>query len=133
MKLEFLDDISDGGRFKNVVSDRLVRLYDFDAIQATKLKDNIIENILKANKALDLSSLDFIEPINCNLTFIISDKDEGLKSHDKMNFVCALTPSLYQEMTLLIEPFCKEKLNGYQWLYDIDTPIDFLFSPGGTW
>jgi len=133
MKLEFLDDISDGGRFQDIVSDRLVRLYDFDAIQATKLKDNIIEHILKANKALDLSSLDFIEPINCSLTFIISDKDEGLKSHEKNNFVCALTPSSYQEMTLLIEPFCEREIDGYQWLYDIDSPIDLLFSPGGTW
>lgn len=133
MKLEFLDDISDSGRFPNVVSNRLVRLYDFDAIQATKLKDSIIENILKANKALDLSSIDFIEPINCNLTFIISDKDEGLKSHDKMNFVCALTPLLYHEMTLLIEHFCKQEIDGYQWLYDIDNPIDLLFSPGGNW
>jgi len=133
MKLEFLDDISDGGRFQDVVSNRLVRLYDFDAIQAKKLKDNIIEHILKANKALDLSSLDFIEPINCNLTFIISDKDEGLKCHEEMNFVCTLTPSSYQEMTLLIEPFCEREIDGYQWLYDIDSPIDLLFSPGGTW
>ncbi|MCF6406820.1 hypothetical protein L3C95_28235 [Chitinophaga filiformis] len=133
MKIEFLDDISAGGKFTQVVSNQLVRLYDFNTIQATKLKENITEKILKTNQMLDLSSLDFIEPINCNLMFVISDKDEGLKTDDNFNFMCALTLSSYQEMVLLIEPFCEEGTDGYQWLYEIDTPIDLLFSPGGTW
>jgi len=133
MKLEFLDDISEGGRFSHVVSDQLVRLYDFDAAQAAKLKASITEILLEENKVLDLSSLDFIESMNCNLIFTISEKDEGLNTQDKKNFLCCLTPSLYQQMLLLIDPFCEEGIVGYQWLYDLECPIDLLFSPGGSW
>ena len=45
MKLEFLDDISDGGKFKDVVSNQLVRLYDFDKLQANKFRQ-LIQSIL---------------------------------------------------------------------------------------
>jgi hypothetical protein len=34
-------------------------------------------------------------------------------------------------MLELIEPFTKHA-QGYQWLYDLDTPVEFLFSPNGT-
>jgi hypothetical protein len=133
MKLEFLEDISDGDKFPQVVSNQLVRLFDFDPIQSASLRDKIAEEILNGNRALNLSSLDFIEPINCNLTLIISKKDEGLKTQDKINFECALTIPLYQQMIQLIGSFCDCDSNGYQWLYDLDCEIDLLFSPGGTW
>ena len=133
MKLEFLDDISDGGKFPQVVSSQLVRLYDFDPIQAIALRENIKEEILKDNMALNFSLLDFIEPVNCNLIFAISDSDEGLKTQDKTIFECALTISSYQRMIHLIDPFCERKTDGYQWLYELDCEIDLLFSPGGTW
>ena len=133
MKLEFLDDISDSGKYAQVVSNQLVGLHDFDEVEAASLRNNIIEEILKGNKALSLSSLDFIEPINCNLTFTISENDEGLETHDKINFECSLTIPLYQRMTHLIKPFCERRSHGYQWLYELDCEIDLLFSPGGTW
>jgi hypothetical protein len=41
MKLEFLDDISRGGYFKNVVSDALVRLFDFDSNEASQFQQTI--------------------------------------------------------------------------------------------
>ena len=33
MKLEFLDNISNNRQFKGVITNQLVRLYDFDAVQ----------------------------------------------------------------------------------------------------
>jgi hypothetical protein len=36
-------------------------------------------------------------------------------------------------MVALLDPFCNKETKGYQWLYDIDSDIDFLFSPAGTW
>lgn len=56
-----------------------------------------------------------------------------MKTKDKVNFECALTISLYREMIQLIEPFEQGEVGGYQWLYDLDCPIDLLFSPDGTW
>jgi hypothetical protein len=49
------------------------------------------------------------------------------------DFECSLTDAAYKEMVYLMEPFCVKEATGYQWLYEIDCPIDFLFSPGGTW
>jgi hypothetical protein len=36
-------------------------------------------------------------------------------------------------MISLLDPFCIKDRKGYQYLYDIDNPIDFLFSPAGSW
>jgi hypothetical protein len=58
---------------------------------------------------------------------------EGLKTRGNVNFECALTVPLYQEMILLMKGFCERESNGYQWLYGLDCEIDLLFSPGGTW
>lgn len=133
MKLEFLDDISNGGQFNGVVTDQLVRLYDFDQIQADNFRKTIQQTLIENSRPLDLNAIDFITAINCKLTLRISDIDLGIKSNDNLTFFCDLTIKGYENMTNLIEPFCKKDTNGYQWLYDIDTPIEFLFSPGGQW
>ena len=36
-------------------------------------------------------------------------------------------------MIELIEPFCKKESKGYQYLYDIDNPIDLMFCPSATY
>jgi hypothetical protein len=133
MKIEFLDDISDGGRFPDADPNQLVRLYDFDNLQANMLRQTIQKVILENNKEVDLTTLDFIQAVNCNLTLQISDTDKGITTSDNKYFVCNLTVKKYGEMIFLMEPFCDKETNGYQWLYDLDTPIDFLFSPGGSW
>jgi hypothetical protein len=133
MKIEYLDDISEGGRYTNVVSDKLIRLYDFDSVQARKLRDLIKKAILDEGVSIDLSSVDFIRPVNCNLVLQIANANKGIATNDNYNFVCSLTIENYKEMIANIEPFCEPGSGDYQWLYDIDCPIDFLFSPGGTW
>lgn len=133
MKLEFLDDINNGGQFKGVVTDQLVRLYDFDQIQADNFKQTIQQTLIEHGRQLNLYEIDFIEAVNCNLTLRISEKDLGIKSNDNSTYFCDLTRNSYENMINLIEPFCKKDSSGYQWLYDIDTPIDFLFSPDGQW
>lgn len=37
MKLEYLNDISDGGKYEDVVSENLIRLFDFDRAEVAKL------------------------------------------------------------------------------------------------
>ena len=58
--------------------------------------------------------------------------DEGIFSVDHKTFYCALTLEGYHNMLNLIEPFCVKDSKGYQYLYDIDNPTDFLFAPAGT-
>jgi hypothetical protein len=133
MKIEFLDDISDGGRFPNADPNQLVRLYGFDNLQARLLRHAIQNVIIESKKNIALTTLNFIQAINCNLTLQIGDIDKGITTSDYKNFVCNLTIEKYKEMVFLMEPFCDKETCGYQWLYDLDTPIDFLFSPGGSW
>jgi hypothetical protein len=133
MKLEFLDDLTDGGKYVNVISERLIRLYDFDKHQALSLKEVIEKELLDRQKEISLSSLNFVEPLNCNLTLKFSSIDQGITTVENGGFECYLTDAAYKEMTYLIEPFCISEATGYQWLYEINCPIDLLFSPGGTW
>jgi hypothetical protein len=117
----------------NIDHERVVRLYDFDRAQATLFRDLIQQVILTDKKELNLAALDFIQPRNCYLTLRIADEDLGIVMKDRVNFFCDLTLKGYEEMIKLVEPFCGKDIRGYQWLYDIDNPIDFLFSPAGSW
>ncbi|NII24946.1 hypothetical protein HB364_07645 [Pseudoflavitalea sp. X16] len=133
MKLEFLSDISDGGRFTNVVANQLVRLYDFDSAEASLLRQAIQRTIVDDRETLELSKLEFITSQNCKVTLQLADTDIGLTTENNVNFICYLTHTLYIRMAELIEPFCNNRTSGYQWLYDTESNLEFLFSPGGTW
>lgn len=126
MKLDYIDNVNEYG-------DNIVRLYDFDMSQADKFRQTIQETIILNKKNLDLSSINFIQIRNCNLILRVANDDIGIVTLDKENFFCDLTIQSYIQMISLLDPFCKKETNGYQWLYDIDSQTDFLFSPGGTW
>ena len=133
MKLEYLEDLTDSGKYDNVVTDRLIRIYDFDNGQASLLKDLIEKELLRRQKEISLSALYFVESLNCNLTLKLSSIDKGITMAENGDFNCYLTDTGYKEMAYLIEPFCLKEAKGYQWLYEIDSPVALLFSPGGTW
>jgi hypothetical protein len=61
MKLDYLSDMSDGGRFKQIPSDNLARLSDFNELEAKHLQTSILKTILERKNHLDLSSLNFID------------------------------------------------------------------------
>jgi hypothetical protein len=124
MKLEFLEDVNEYG-------EDVIRLFDFDKIQARQFRQAIQETIIEQNTSLDLNTLPFIEPLNCRLILHISDEDEGILSHDRKLFFCDLTIEGYKNMMRLIEPYCQKETRSFQMLYDLDTEIDFLFSPFG--
>lgn len=126
MQLDFIDNINEYG-------EDVVRLYDFNKEEATLFRDAIQQTILTKKEELQLYSLEFIESRNCYLTLRLADSDEGILTMDNINFYCFLTIEGYKEMIKQIEPFCKKDSKAYQLLYDIDTPIDFLFAPAGTW
>lgn len=106
MKLEFLDDLSDGGKFKDVVSEQLIRLYEFNNLQADALRKAIKQTIIEEGKELNIGEIDFIHKINCNLTLRISEANFGISRNDNSNFYCDLSIKGYENMISLIEPFC---------------------------
>lgn len=126
MKLDYIDDVNEYG-------DNIVRLYEFNKAQSVLFQQAIQLTIITNNTQLDLSTLDFIQARNCNLILRISATDEGITTSDNINFFCDLTIEGYKKMFSLLDPFCKKETKGYQFLYDIDSQTDFLFSPGGTW
>jgi len=126
MTLDFIDNI-------NVHGENIVRLYEFDHSQADRFRELLIQVIIINKEQLELSTIDFIQSRNCFLTLRLSNEDTGITTSDKINFFCDLTPEGYERIIALLEPFSKKDTKGYQWLYDIDNPTDFLFSPAGTW
>ena len=125
MQLDFIDNINEFG-------ENVVRLYNFDRYQAIQFRDLIKVTIVERKQKLVLSEVDFIETRNCNLILGLFKTDEGIFSVDQKTFYCALTLEGYHNLLDLIEPFCNKDSKGYQYLYDIDTPTDFLFAPAGT-
>ena len=125
MELDFIDNINEYG-------ENVVRLYNFDKNQAIKFRDLIKDTIVERKQKLVLSEVDFIEIHNCNLILGLFKTDEGIFSVDNKTFYCALTLEGYHNLLNLLEPFCEKDTRGYQYLYDLDNPTDFLFAPAGT-
>jgi hypothetical protein len=136
MKLEFLNDITDNGKYPWADPDKLIRLYDFDQLEAKLLIDVIQTRIIKDQESVELSTLDFIQPVNCNLRFELALNDVGIDDASDNKFVGMFSSEGYESMLNYMSAFVGEENNlaGYNWLYDppIDK-IDLLFSPGGTW
>jgi len=126
MELDFIENINEFG-------ENVVRLYNFDKSQSIKFRDLIQGVIVDGNQKLDLSQVDFIESRNCNLILGLFKSNEGIITNDKETFYCALTLEGFKTMLILLEPFCNKNSISHQYLYEIDNPIDFLFSPAGTW
>lgn len=137
MKLEYLDDITDNGKYPYADPDKLIRLFDFDQEGTRQLINIIQSDLITRSGSLDLSTVNFIKPVNCNLKFEIVEIDYGIGIPSlKHDFVCKLTIQTYKKMIGYMEAFSKQEssLDGYNWLYDPQqNKIDLLFSPGGTW
>ena len=125
MKLEFIENVEH-------IGDQILRLYNFSAVEAMSFQQAIHDTLLIEGEPLDLTKLDFIEPLNCKLVLRLADKDIGITPVSNGEFVCELTPAGYEAMVELVEPFCNGN-SGFQYLYDIITPIEFLFSVIGGW
>ena len=126
MELDYIENV-------NGLDENIVRLYNFNKAEAILFRDLLKETIIDKKKRLDLSEVDFITPRNCNLLFGLFNSDEGILTKDDETFFCVLTMESYVNMITLIEPFCKKESRGYQYLYDVDSPTDLLFSPSASW
>ncbi|MFK8038349.1 MAG: hypothetical protein AB8B74_08675 [Crocinitomicaceae bacterium] len=126
MELDFIDNVNEFG-------ESVVRLYNFDKNEAILFRDLIEEVVILNKRKLYLSEVDFIKPRNCKLVLGLFKDDEGIFTLDYETFFCALTINGFNEMLKLLSPFCEKETKGHQYLYELDNPIDFLFSPAGTW
>ncbi len=123
MKLKFLENI-------NEYEEHAIRLNDFDKSQAGLFLQILSGLVNTKINTIELSDYEFIESVNCSLTLRISETDEGIVTDDFKQFYCDLTTEGYSEMIKLIEPFCIKETDAYRILYDLDNPIEFIFSAG---
>ena len=126
MELDYIENV-------NGLEEHVVRLYNFNMAEAIHFRALLIESIIEKQQPLDLSQVAFIKPRNCNLILGLFTSDEGILSRDQQTFYCVLTLKGFTNMIDLITPFCTKESRGYQYLYDIDNPIDLLFSPTASW
>mgnify|MGYP000430436968 CR=1 FL=1 len=122
MEVDYIENV-------NGHNEDIVRLYNFDKDEAIKFRALLIDIVIKKKQKLELAQVDFIAPRNCNLIFGLFKSDEGILTKDNKTFFCILTLEGFKNMVELIEPFCKKDLRSYRYLYDIDNPIELLFSP----
>ncbi|PQJ76418.1 hypothetical protein [Polaribacter glomeratus] len=125
MELDYIEDID--GHEQNIV-----RLYNFNKAEAILFRDLLKATVIDKKQKLDLATVAFITPRNCNLIFGLFKTDEGILTKDNETFFCILTLDGFKKMIKLIEPFCKKESKGYQYLYEIDNPIDLLFCPSAS-
>lgn len=131
MKLEYLDDLSEGGKYKGVVSENLIRLYDFEQDETNLLVNLINQQLIINQQGLDLTTVAFIQPVNCSLILQLAPNDEGIVVTVEAGFfICKLTEQTYIKALADM----KAVKDGYNWLCDTSRDnIDFLYSAGGTW
>ncbi len=125
MELDYVKDINEYG-------ESLIRLYDFDQLEAKEFSEVVKQWLQESQEPLDLGSLAFVTPVNCNLLLVRTKEDYGILTQDRTTFYCGLTLEGFEELLELIEPFCHKDTKAYRMLYDLDNPIDFMFHPSGS-
>jgi hypothetical protein len=133
MKLEFLDDLSCGGKYPDVITDQLIRLFDYTVEEVNAFSETITNVLIKNQHSIEVDKLAFVQPINCTLKFELYHENIGIVQNNSFDFSCQLTTDSFKDMISLLEPFTTDESSGYQWLCDSKTGIDLLFSEGGGW
>ena len=125
MKLEFLASGSQDCP--------LIRLFDFDLPEVTRLR-KIFEDLSQgALQTADLHNEPGIEPIDsCQLTLRVGNRDLGVEQNGQLGFECVLTPDSWDWVRELVDPFCEGRTGGYQWLSE-QGKVSLLLSRSGMW
>jgi hypothetical protein len=131
MKLEYIADNTDGGKYPDAWPRRLIRLFDFDEQQNQQLISLLFEQLLGQHADVELADVAFITPLNCRLTFRLSAVDTGIVALNSPNsFACHLSKASYREAIAYMQSVG----DGHQWLSDTSASvIELLYSAGGTW
>lgn len=135
LKLDFLYDMTDDGKYPQADPVHLLRLFDFTREEALQLSETVAAFAGSDSGYLSIHELDFIQADDVQLHLQKHQEDLGiLMPQDMRKFKCLLQPTAFHQMADLIRHFADKETDGYQWLYDPKTDgIDLLFSPGGTW
>ncbi len=128
MLIEYVSNVN-----QKFPKDAIVRIFDFTMRESKDFCRSMMR-IWETGEPLDMATLNFAKEINCKLRFAVDDRDQGVRKSSDGNFVCFLTKKSYWEMYRLIESYNeKEGELAHQWLYNLNTDIDLLYSRTGLW
>jgi hypothetical protein len=130
MKIEYLTNTN-----PDHPKDSILRIFDFTSSEACQFRDILSKLADGSISKIDLSDLPFVVPIaGCRLTLKVGSRDKGVIRLSNTAFECILTKLTWENAEGLVEPFCDTReVSGYQWLYNLDTDIELLFSQNGDW
>ena len=130
MKIEFLTNYDSSNP-----KDCIFRIYDFNSEEVKKLVVIFREVAEGVTPEIDLGHQNFICPIGgVTLELRLGSIDEGIFQISDNDFLCTLSKSGWENAIDLAQPFVEsENINGYQWLYDLNSNIEFLLSRNGKW
>jgi hypothetical protein len=130
MRLEYLDNI-DLAR----PNEGIIRIFDFDSSEACLFRDTVSTLSNGSASTVDLGAFPFVKSVrSCRLLLKVGAKDQGAILLSGNTYECVLTREAWEDVRSLVEPFCRsDDQSKYQWLYDLNTGIELLFSPSGSW
>ena len=125
MKLEFLPSGSPDCP--------LLRLFDFDRLQATQFRD-LCRELGEGKRATFEMPHDF--PVDsaagCEPKTKCLGGPNGIRQISPSAFECVLKQTDWDNIAGLVDPFCESEREGYQWLVKTGR-IFLLLSHDGTW
>ena len=112
----------------------LVRLYEFDATGASRLREAIRSLGDGSLQHVPLHEEWWITSIaGCQLDLRLGPRDLGLVERLPSKFECVLTAQGWAEMAAMIDPFCAGKTTEtFAWLNE-DGEALLLLTPSGRW
>jgi hypothetical protein len=114
--------------------DSILRIFDFDVSEACQFRELLLSLADGSATMIDLNSISFVEGVDgCHLFLKVGTGSKGVIVLLKNTFECILTRDDWDVAKDLVEPFCEGNLSGYQWLCNLGTRIELLFSPNGDW
>jgi hypothetical protein len=111
----------------------LIRLYEFDRIEAARLRKIVDSLAFGSRQAVPLHEEAWVEPLGgCKLDLCLAGQDLGVVQIASFTFRCLLTRERWSDMNGLLQPFSETYCSGYQWLNE-DGEVSLLLSHTGTW
>lgn len=111
----------------------LIRLFDFDRTSVAALR-SAVKGLADGDSAsVDLASQDLAKSVGgCELVLRTGNRDLGVSESCPLHFECVLMRDTFDDMAVLMEPFCDSAKDGFQWLTE-HSKISLLLSSNGKW
>ncbi len=131
MRLEYIADTTDNGKYPDAWPAKLIRLFDFDEQENQQLIALLSEKLFGQQTNVELADISFISSLNCRLVLRLSATDDGIIALSKPHsFACDLCEASYRQLIARMQ----HVENDHQWLDESSASvIEFLYSAGGTW